>query len=163
MKQLILTRGIPGSGKSFLAKQTKEKYEQDGHTCVIFSTDDYWYVDEDHPYEFDISKIGAAHKWNQKRTKQALANCVNVVIVDNTNTTWKEIKKYAEMGVTHGYEIEILEPNTAWAKNVDECFQRNSHGVPKEVIQKMLDRLQDKAIIEFEIRQLVLNKKMESC
>ncbi len=159
-KTLVVCRGVPGSGKSYLAKQIKKNHDELGIDCQIFSTDDYWYVDEEHPYQFDFAKIGQAHRWNQKRTRQALHNDVPVVIVDNTNTTWKEVKEYAQMAVLHGYKIDILEPKNYWSKDVDECFKRNTHGVPREVIQKMLDRFQDRAIIEFEIRQLELNKRM---
>lgn len=147
MKQLILTRGVSGSGKSFLAKQLKEKYMNDGLTCHIFSTDDYWYIGNGDKYIFDFSKIGVAHRWNQKRVKNAMHNCENVVIVDNTNTTWKEIKNYIDMALTHNYSVKTVEPSTAWKYNVDECFEKNSHGVPRETIQRMLDRFVDNETI----------------
>jgi len=161
MRKMIIMRGVPGSGKSFRAKHIKEDMEILGFECHICSTDDYWYVDEDNPYVFDISRIGVAHRWNQKRVKQHLHNKVPCVIIDNTNTTWKEVKNYAKMAVTHDYEIVIVESDSDWKKDVDECFKRNSHGVPRETIQKMLDRFCDQAIIEFEIRQLKLDKKMK--
>jgi len=161
MKKIIITRGIPGSGKSYTAKQIKEDMERLDFTCHICSTDDYWYVDEDNPYVFDRAKIGVAHRWNQKRVKQHLHNSEECVIVDNTNTTWKEIKPYAEMAINHDYEVIVVEADSDWRYDVDECFKRNTHGVPKEVIQAMLDRFQDKVIIEFEIRQLILDKKMK--
>lgn len=154
MKQLILTRGVPGSGKSFLAKQLKEKHMHDGLTCHIFSTDDYWYIGNGDKYIFDFSKIGVAHRWNQKRVKNAMHNCENVVIVDNTNTTWKEMKKYVDMAKTHGYNVELVEPSTEWKHDVDECFKRNSHGVPKEAIQRMLDRFVDSEVIKGNINEL---------
>ena len=140
MRKMILIRGLPGSGKSFQAKQIKEDMEILNFQCEICSTDDFWYVDEDNPYVFDRTKLGVAHRWNQKRVKQHLHNNMDCVIVDNANTTWKEIKPYVEMAKTHGYEVVISESSTPWKYDVDECFKRNTHGVPKEIIQAMLDR-----------------------
>lgn len=160
MKAVYIMHGLPGSGKSYLANQIKEKYETKGIYCPIFSTDDFWYVSEEKPYDFNLARIGKAHRWNQDRCYQAIEAGVQAIIVDNTNTTWKEIKPYAKMAVDNGYDVKIEEPDTKWSKNVEECFKRNTHNVPKEVIQKMLDRFQDRVIIEFEIRQLELNKRM---
>ena len=51
-KELILVRGIPGSGKSTFAKSLGGTH---------FETDKFFMVDGE--YKFDGTKIKEAHKW----------------------------------------------------------------------------------------------------
>ena len=37
-------------------------------------------------------------------------------------------------------KIEIVEPNTPWKFNAKELAKRNSHDVPQEVIEKMIEK-----------------------
>ena len=130
-KILLICRGLPGSGKSFVAKQA-------GKGGVIFSTDDFWYKNGE--YVYDEKFAGEAHKWNQKRTKEAMENGISPIVVDNTNVSLYEIRPYVEMAIKHGYKVEYLEPNTPWKFDVDELVKRNTHGLTQEGIQKMLER-----------------------
>jgi len=137
-KKFILMRGIPGAGKSFKAKQLV------GNDGQIFSTDDYWYMKSlGVRYDFDIIKLGKAHKWNQRRVLAAVEANIPTIIIDNTNTTIREMRDYylsIELAILMGYDILIEEPETSWAFDADELFKRNSHNVPKEIIDKMLKR-----------------------
>lgn len=138
-KLFILMRGLPGSGKSFLANELA------GHQGQVFSTDEFFCQNEDGEYRWDGSQLKEAHLWNQKRSYQAIFEDVPVIIIDNTNTTIKEMKSYLPhiaIAQRKGYDIRIEEPTTDWAWDVDELVKRNSHGVPKEAIQRMLDRYQ---------------------
>lgn len=136
-------RGLPGSGKSFTAKQLVG----DGQ---IFSADDYWCLEDPDKYQFDKTKLRQAHQWNHRRVYRAVESELPVIVVDNTNTTLKELRSFHDILLdagTKGYTIELVEPQTDWAFDVDECFKRNTHNVPKEVIQQMSDRYV-KVIIE---------------
>lgn len=135
-KKVIILRGLPGSGKSTLAK--KLATENNG---LIFSTDNYFM--HEGTYNFDASKLGAAHAWNRNQYENALRDNISYVIVDNTNTTKKEIKPYLDIALSLGYNVEIMEPENPDKFNVDICFQRNTHGVPREQIQRMKDRWQN--------------------
>jgi tRNA uridine 5-carbamoylmethylation protein Kti12 len=143
--KLIIMRGCPGSGKSFHAELLRESYMKKGYSCSIYSTDNFFMVDGE--YKFDPSKLGIYHDRNLKRAIQAIQDSVNVVIVDNTNTTWKECKKYVTIALAYDYEVEFIVPETEWAFKLDELVQRNSHGVPREAIQKMLDRFEGQASV----------------
>ncbi|XP_023403015.1 NEDD4-binding protein 2-like 1 isoform X5 [Loxodonta africana] len=61
-KHLYLLRGLPGSGKTTLARQLQHDFPR----AVIFSTDDFFSRD-DGTYEFNPDFLEEAHKWNQKR------------------------------------------------------------------------------------------------
>ena len=127
MKRLFIMRGLPGSGKSTACV--------DG---LKLSTDDYFMVGG--TYCFDPSQLGPAHRWNQWRVSKACERALPNVYVDNTNTTWKEFKPYLEAAANNDYEVLFATPVTNWAFNVDTCYLKNTHRVPKEVIQKMHDR-----------------------
>lgn len=141
-KKLIVLRGCPGSGKSTLAK---EKYElafldyshSDGARPYVVSADHYFIVNN--VYCFDREELHNAHHACLWQAKKAMELNL-LVIVDNTNTTWKEIQPYAELAKEHNYTVEVLEPDTTWKFDVEECSKKNTHSVPKESIQRMLNR-----------------------
>jgi tRNA uridine 5-carbamoylmethylation protein Kti12 len=142
-KKFILMQGCPGSGKSFLAKKLA------GETGVICSADNYFMVNGH--YQFNINKIGEAHKRCQENALDALRNEIDIVIVDNTNTTIKELRSYIEhikLAQKKGYEIFIVQPETSWAFDVEELYKRNTHNVPKNVIEKMVNRYQKNITVE---------------
>ena len=63
--------------------------------------------------------------------------------MDNTNVSRWELRalghivEYAE---NQGYEVRIEEANTPWAFDAEELTKRNTHGVPRETIDKFLRR-----------------------
>ena len=83
----------------------------------------------------------------------------NVVIIDNTNTTAKEMYPYLEMAFDCDYEVEFVEPRSAWwlsalatlkGKRTEDRLRphakvfaaRNTHDCPEATIMKMLARYQ---------------------
>ncbi|XP_066286594.1 NEDD4-binding protein 2-like [Branchiostoma lanceolatum] len=151
-KKLYVLRGCPGSGKSTLAKKLK------GNKGVILSTDDFFMKKD--KYEFDPSQLGDAHAWNKDRAELAMKVGMTPVIIDNTNTERWEMKPYVILGVKYGYMIEIREPSTPWKFKVGELSRRNSHGVAKETIKKMLDRY-DKNVTVESIMKGMTDQKIE--
>ncbi len=138
-KELIIMRGGSGSGKSFKAKQLARE------TGVICSADDFFTELGKGEYAFNPSLLGKAHQQCQERTIQALKQGASPVIIDNTNTQlWemKKLKPIIQLAQSLGYGIKIEEPETEWwkSKNIDEMVNKNSHGVPREAIEKMVNR-----------------------
>lgn len=141
MRKVIIMRGLPGSGKSTLAQKLLTDHIAEGGKvglCAIYATDDYFIHDGE--YKFDGRQLSKAHQWNQSRFLRALDNNYSCVIVDNTHTQFWEMIKYLELAADNGYEVFIAESNTNWAKDVDKLLEMNTHGVPREAIQRMLDR-----------------------
>ncbi|XP_018578614.1 NEDD4-binding protein 2-like isoform X2 [Anoplophora glabripennis] len=139
-KVLVIVRGVPGCGKSYLAKRILESTIglDNNYYLHILSADDFFF--QSGVYRYDSSKISEAHGWNHNRAFQALSRGFSPVIIDNTNTQMWEMKPYAMMATDYGYIIEILEPDTHWCSNDKELAKRNTHGVPKSKIRDMLDR-----------------------
>ncbi|KAM9192737.1 NEDD4-binding protein 2-like 1 isoform 1-T1 [Dugong dugon] len=134
-KHLYLLRGLPGSGKTTLARQLQLDFPR----AVIFSTDDF-FSQEDGTYEFNPDFLEEAHKWNQKRARKAMRNGVSPIIIDNTNLQAWEMKPYALMALENNYEVLFREPATRWKFNVPELARRNIHGVPREKIHRMKEQ-----------------------
>ena len=93
-------------------------------------------------YRYDPAMKGHAHLWNQGRARKAMAAGTTPIVIDNTNLVWSDISPYAKMARENGYEVSYAEPDTPWKFDVDELFKRNTHGVPRDAIQRMLDRWQ---------------------
>jgi len=138
MNKLILMTGTPGSGKSFLVSQL-EKDLGTANWLDILSTDNLWETPNGQ-YLWHPDGLYHAHKLNQIKTKVAMGLGIEVLIIDNTNLTYKECMPYCYLAVENGYSVEIWEPKTEWANNPEECFKRNTHGVPLEAIERMLAR-----------------------
>lgn len=139
IKIMVLMRGVPGSGKSFLAQKLISDSLLDAQPeQFIFSTDDF-FCQSGH-YVFAPSKLPEAHEWNRMRVAGALHRGMSPVIVDNTNTEAWEMKPYVHPAVHYGYAIEILEPSTPWCRKESELCRRNTHGVPRQNIRNMLER-----------------------
>ena len=120
---LVLIRGLPGSGKSTMAKALqKAGFEW-------FEADSY-HLNDEGDYCYIPANVRAAHEWCQRETFKALANGKRVV-VSNTFTRRFEMEPYFEMAKTFGIEPNILESTGNWP---------NVHGVPAEVVEKMRQR-----------------------
>lgn len=144
MKTMLIMRGIPGQGKSFLAQQI-ESYNPSWVKTEIFSTDNFWKL-SDGTYRFDMKRLGIAHEWNQQQVKNAYARHAyavpECVIIDNTNLTFSEVKPYLDIAKNEKVAVFEVVPNTPWMYNVDELVKRNQHNVPRETIERMLKKFE---------------------
>ena len=124
--KLVLVRGIPGSGKSTVAKAISA-----GADWLHYEADQY-FVDKNGHYDRDASKIGDAHKWCQSMTENALKLEYNVV-VSNTFTTIKELRPYFVIARDLSITPIVITANGAF---------NNVHNVPLDTLAKMRDRFQ---------------------
>lgn len=129
MKVLFLLRGLPGSGKSSVAKSLMNA--QTGHVEA-----DMFFMDNNGNYNFDASKLGAAHKWCQKETEDYMKPFgFDTVIVSNTFTQEWEMKPYYELAEKYGYVVFSLVVENRHGGV-------NEHNVPEETLVKMENRFQ---------------------
>lgn len=133
--RLVLVRGLPGSGKSTIAKSIAIN----GYTHL--ETDMYWGPD----YNFDISKIKEAHQWCQDTTKYLL-NKGGFVVVSNTFTTAWELLPYFDIAKEFQISPQVI---------LCQGQYGTIHPVPTEVILKMSGRF------EYDISHLWLRLKNE--
>uniref|UniRef100_A0A1I7W0J6 Smr domain-containing protein n=1 Tax=Loa loa TaxID=7209 RepID=A0A1I7W0J6_LOALO len=129
---MVIMRGIPGSGKSYLASDLIS-----GTNGAVFNTDKYFM--QNGVYQFDPTKLDEYHQKNWKEAKDAIQQGVKVIIIDNTNIFVAHMKPYINLAVKNLYEIYFVEPETEWKKNAKECARRNAHSVPEEKIAHMAE------------------------
>ena len=125
MHELVLVRGLPGSGKSTYAE---EKYPF--HTCFEA---DMWHVDKDGKYKFEVDEISRAHSWVQRNTEYNLRKEKNVV-VSNTTISLSQVAVYLEIARRTKSVLTVIDLKTDYG---------NIHGVPEEVMEKMRENWQD--------------------
>lgn len=154
-KVLVLMRGLPGSGKSFLAQSIVKHFKFDARNH-IFSADDFFY-DVNGRYVYDVNRLSEAHEFTQNRTLKRMREGWSPVIIDNTSMKQWEMYPYIKFAVKHHYLIEILEPVTPWARTPWELANRNKHKVPRDKINLMMDKYEKTTV-----RRLLCNLDFES-
>jgi predicted kinase len=125
-KHLFLLRGLPGAGKSTLAKSIGGLH---------FEADMY-FVDTDGNYNFDATKLRFAHDWCRTKVEKSMTELhAQKIIVSNTFTQEWEMKAYVDLAKEHGYTVfSLIVENRHGGVN--------EHGVPQEALDRMKDRFQ---------------------
>lgn len=126
MKICYIMRGIPGSGKSTVAKSLATEEN-------IFSTDKLFYVDGE--YKFNPARLKEKHEENFRLFSAAAVFGASPLVCDNTNTKKWEMEKYISAAEQLGYLVAIL---TMPHPDLDVAAAQNIHKVPKEAIARML-------------------------
>lgn len=110
---LLLVRGLPGSGKTSMAKSLQG--------FVHLEADQFF--ERDGEFEFDRSKLAEAHAWCLQQTKEEL-DAGRSVVVSNTFTRNVEMLPYFQLG----YPTIVMEATGQW---------KSVHGVPDDVVELM--------------------------
>lgn len=76
------------------------------------------------------------------------------VIVDNTNVKPADYKAYLDAAKDKGYKVYFVEPDTDWAMDINECFIKNTHGVPLASLERMRDALIHTRILPSDIKSI---------
>ncbi len=128
MNSLILLRGLPGSGKTTLAKELSEsgKYP-------VFSVDDYFTDRVTNEYKFEFDKNHLAYKYCEENTKQSMQKNVSKIFIDNVFSLEWEIEPYFKLASEFKYRIFIVTVENRH-KN------KNIHQISDEQIQKMAEK-----------------------
>jgi predicted kinase len=124
MKELILLRGIPGSGKTTLANIIS-------HNNV--AADEYFEKFNDG--EFDGSQLSDAHQWCHDQVEKMMSMSKSKIVVHNTFTEKWEMQDYFDLAEKHGYRVHTI-------------VVENRHGgesnsnVPEHTIESMKGRFE---------------------
>lgn len=140
-QELIVMRGIPGSGKSTKAKELA------GSKGVIHSTDDVIEAQGDYNEFFanmiankDFSPLSKVHSINIKNLINSLKAGITPVILDNTNIKQNEPKEVVKAALEMGLDdknIKFVDIGNG-GLSAKELADRNTHGVPLDKIEAMI-------------------------
>lgn len=120
MNILYIIRGLPGAGKSTLAKMIAPDNN--------YSADDYF-----KNIKWDKSLLGSAHAYCKSCTELAMMAGIQTIAVANTFTRKWEYEPYRELAEEYGYKvIELI------AKSDFESV----HDVPAPKIKEMEERFE---------------------
>jgi predicted kinase len=132
--ELILLRGLPGSGKTTLAKIILQLRSTD--EPEVLSADDF-FEDKEGEYNFDPTKLKEAHNYCQFRCSERMRQQKAKIVVANTFTQEWEMDEYIKMAERYNYRVHtVIVENRHGNENV--------HGVPEDKLQQMKNRFQIK-------------------
>lgn len=125
MKSLFLLRGLPGAGKSTLAKSIGGSHVEA----------DMYFLNEQGDYNFDPAKLKDAHSWCRETAETAMKRGADKVIVSNTFTMEWEMDAYYELAEKYSFTVfSLIVENRHGGKNVHDC--------PEEKVEMMKKRFE---------------------
>ncbi|KAK2663985.1 hypothetical protein Ddye_002559 [Dipteronia dyeriana] len=163
---VIVLRGLPGSGKSYLAKILRDlEVENGGDAPRIHSMDDYFMTEVEKVEEGDVSQSSTSLRSKKAITKKVMEYCYEpemeeayrssmlkafkrtleegsftFVIVDDRNLRVADFAQFWAVAKRSGYEVYILE---ATYKDPAGCAARNVHGLTFDEIEKMAEQWEE--------------------
>ncbi|KAF2884051.1 hypothetical protein ILUMI_22116 [Ignelater luminosus] len=137
---VIILRGPPGSGKSFLAKLIKDKEVENGGSAPrILCLDDYFMVEQEKEveedgrivkvkemeYEYEECMEASYRQSLMKSFKKTITDgYFNFIIVDNINDKVKYFGEMWSFAKQNGFQVYICQLEL----DVQTCTKRNIHG-----------------------------------
>jgi len=132
-KVLIIIRGLPGSGKSFLAHHIHDAIlcngGMNGWEVEHWQADDFFGIGKE--YKFTPEDVPKAHKWCFNGVVNSMLRKVENIIVSNTATRRWEYENYIKAAREYGYKVQVIDVHGEF---------ENVHGVPEEHLTKMAER-----------------------
>lgn len=132
-KMLILITGLPGSGKTTLAKKFQKRHNGIGGDIIDHFEADMYFTDADGTYNYVAGDIGKAHEWCQKKVEESLV-AGHQCIVSNTSRREWERKPYFEMARKHKASMVIIHCRGNYT---------SIHDVPVDTINKMRETTEE--------------------
>ena len=126
-RDLVILRGLPGSGKSVLAQVLSE----DGR-YPVFAIDDY-FTDAHGVYRFKFDENFKAYEYCRSRTEAAMHASTTKIFLDNVFSLEWEMEPYFKLAAQYQYRVHVLTVE-------NRHHSDNRHGVSMDQIQRMAEK-----------------------
>ena len=134
MLSLIILRGLPGAGKTTLAKLLSEN-----NKWPIFSIDSYFTDPVTNEYNFQFENNHLAYKNCEEQTKTAMENKTEKIFIDNVFSLDWEIEPYFKLASIYNYSVFVVTVENYHSN-------KNSHSISDEQLKKMAAKYKIKLI-----------------
>lgn len=154
---VYLMRGLPGSGKSYRARQLA------GEQGIVLETDRYFYSEvgtDPESYDFDASLLPVARSWVFEQLRTAVSALVSPIVLDRGNGLNIETREYAAFAHQHGYQVELAEPESAWWQELRVLLKYKRH-VADEVFDGWAKHLSDRTQIGHRVPAAIIRRWMQ--
>ncbi|KAI3685148.1 hypothetical protein L6452_34383 [Arctium lappa] len=157
---VIILRGLPGSGKSYLAKVLRDiEVDNGGEAPRIHSMDEYFMTEVEKAEDSELSKSSGSLRGRRQVMKKVMEYCYepemeeayrasmlkafkktldegiySFIIVDDRNLRVADFAQFWATAKRSGYEVYLVE---AAYKDPAGCAARNVHNFTLDDIQKM--------------------------
>jgi len=159
-QQLFVMRGIPGAGKSTMAKSLVG----DG---IIHSTDDVIESTGDYRAFFarliesgDFKDLSRMHSKNLSNAIKSMKDGISPVVIDNTNIKANEAKAYVVAALEMGFDDNNIQIHDVGTRNLtaEQLAESNTHGVPLDKIKMMMES--HKGVGTLTVKKILESKDM---
>ena len=120
---VTIIRGIPGSGKSFLA-------QRDYPGSLLLEGDQY-YMTPEGEYEFGKGLLRSSSEYVRTMLATALSLETKHVVITTTSPDGERAKEYAAIAKAFGHKVKFI-----WINYCGLC-DKQLHAVPEDVIMRM--------------------------
>lgn len=125
LRDLILLRGLPGSGKSTFALVLSENGR-----FPIFSVDDYFTDPQTGRYQFIHTENHKAYAQCEAEVANSMMRGMERIVVHNVFSMEWEMAPFFKLAEANGYRVFVM--------TMENYHQgSNEHGIPEEQMEKM--------------------------
>ena len=139
-RTLVVLRGLPGSGKSFLARAIADTYKE---LCSVISADDHG-VKPESP-ESSVEGYKALDEAVVARCSAGTSSPL-LLVVDDTNHTQGRLARLGEIAEQHNLVAVFLEPRTEWRRDVAQLIKKTKRGLEQAKLESMKGPIEEMSL-----------------
>lgn len=139
-RTLVVLRGLPGSGKSFLARAIADTYKE---LCSVISADDHS-VKPESP-ESSVEGYKALDEAVVARCSAGTSSPL-LLVVDDTNHTQDRLARLGEIAEQHNLVAVFLEPRTEWRRDVAQLIKKTKRGLEEAKLEAMRGPIEEMSL-----------------